>query len=61
MDATSNPYHPQHMTDQIKKFKARPKPEQEAELNSIGVAFDPKATKADLTKLYTKYLKSFTK
>jgi hypothetical protein len=60
-DSTENPLHPQHMTDQIRKFKAKSKPEQEAELNSIGVAFDIKATKADLTKLYTKHLKSFTK
>lgn len=60
-DATSNPLHPQHVTDQTKKFKALTKPEQEGMLKSLGVAFDEKATKNDLTKLYQKYLKSFTK
>lgn len=60
-DSSNNPLHPQHLTDQVKKFKSLTKPEQESELNNLGVAFDAKATKSDLTKLYQKYLKGFTK
>lgn len=60
-DSSHNPIHPQHVIDQTKKFKALTKPEQEEKLKSLGVAFDEKATKNDLTKLYQKYLKSFTK
>lgn len=60
-DSTHNPIHPQHVLDQTKKFKALTKPEQELRLKSLGVAFDEKATKNDLTGLYQKYLKSFTK
>lgn len=60
-DSSDNPIHPQHIVDQVKKFKALTKPEQEVRLKSLGVAFDVKATKNDLTKLYQIYLKSFTK
>lgn len=61
LDSSDNPLHPQHIVDQVKKFKALNKPEQEQKLESLGVAFDPKATKTDLTKLYQKHLKSLTK
>lgn len=60
-DSSDNPIHPQHIVDQTKKFKALIKLDQEEKLKSLGVAFDPKATKNDLTKLYQKHLKTFTK
>lgn len=60
-DSTDNPLHPQHVLDQVKKFKSLNKFEQEQKLISLGVAFDTKATKTDLTKLYQIHLKTFTK
>jgi len=60
-DSSTNPLHPQHVLDQVRRFKSLNKSEQEQKLISLGVAFDEKATKTDLTKLFSKYLKSFTK
>lgn len=60
-ESSHNPLHPQHLTDQVKRFKALNKPEQEELLTELNLEFDVKATKADLTKLYQKHLKSFTK
>lgn len=56
-----NPLHPQHLLDQVKKFKNLNKSDQEKKLTSLGVAFDTKATKVELVKLYSIYLKKFTK
>lgn len=61
LDSGDNPLHPQHLLDQIKRFKSLTKPEQEQKLVSLGVAFDAKATKNDLTKLYQIHLKRLTK
>jgi len=61
LNSGDNPLHPQHLLDQVKKFKSLNKPEQEAKLVSLGVTFDTKATKTDLTKLYQIHLKRLTK
>lgn len=57
-DISNNRIHRQYMPDKTKWFSRLNKPEMHAELDQLGVSYNPKLTKEKLVPIYKKALKA---
>lgn len=56
-DYSSNAFHPNRLTDLVKKFTGLNKTQQQSELTRVGVLYERQYTQPQLVKLYKSYLK----
>ncbi|ADG60020.1 endonuclease VII [Acinetobacter phage Acj9] len=60
-DNSENPLHPAYANDMHKAFTKMSKPDMIAEAERVGLAIEPKSTKAQIVKGYKRALKLFLK